>query len=575
MKKYRYIAALAAFMSLTTGCYELDVYPEDQLSVGTFWKTQDHADQIMMGIYNMLPSDDIFGRQFGFDCLGGVGSGYDPASYDQMAKGTYTSTSGLVVNKFKKLYEGIARANLLLQNVDRCDMSDELKARYKGEARFLRALYYFTLLDFFGPVPVYDESTVIAEDFMNMMEPRSSVEKVREFILADLDNAKDHLPMEWDGPNKGRAIAGAAMALKGKVLLFAQQYKEAAQCFEAIVQGKYGKFELYPDYANLFKPGGDESSEMIFAVQNIGGVGQDFGMPTTFYMGTRAAYGSCWNNVMASTSLVDSYEWKDGRPFDWNEVIPGFNESNEVKKATFYSVLSSDKKSVEKYTEARQKLLEMYDNRDPRMKASLILPYTFFDGWVKNAPKRTEYVITAKKGEAHENNGFIRVNGNYEFYLWRKFVAEGNMGGAINNRADTPINFPIIRLADVYLMLAECYNQMENGDQGKAVEFINKVRARVGMPGLNSGPEWLKATSKDEVFARIRHERAIEFAAEGLSFSDMKRWKLLETLNGDVKGFTGSKYYTRVVRSRDYLWPIPQSEIDKNPNLLPNNPGWF
>ena len=72
------------------------------------------------------------------------------------------------------------------------------------------------------------------------------------------------------------------------------------------------------------------------------------------------------------------------------------------------------------------------------MKASIILPYTHYAGWVKNAPKDTEFILLEKQGDAHENNGFIRVNQNYQLYLWRKFVAEGNMDGAINNRADTP-----------------------------------------------------------------------------------------------------------------------------------------
>ena len=149
MKKYKLFITLAASLFLTSSCYDLDVYPEDQLSSGTFFQTQDHADQIMMGVYSQMQSDDIFGRQFGLDCLGGIGSGYDPASYAVIGRGTYNSTSGLVTGKFKNLYEGIARANILLQNVDRCDMSDELKLRYKAEARFMRALYYFTLMDFF------------------------------------------------------------------------------------------------------------------------------------------------------------------------------------------------------------------------------------------------------------------------------------------------------------------------------------------------------------------------------------------------------------------------------------------
>lgn len=578
MKKYKLFITLAASLFLTSSCYDLDVYPEDQLSSGTFFQTQDHADQIMMGVYSQMQSDDIFGRQFGLDCLGGIGSGYDPASYAVIGRGTYNSTSGLVTGKFKNLYEGIARANILLQNVDRCDMSDELKLRYKAEARFMRALYYFTLMDFFGPVPVYDESTIVAEDFMNMLEPRKSLEEVRKFIIDDLDNADTYLPTEWDASNAGRATKAAAMSLKGKVLLYAKEYEAAKECFEAVVtnkEGKYGEKELYPDYAGLFKPGGDESSEMIFAIQNIGGVGQDFGMPTTFYMGSRASYGSCWNNVMASIDFVDSYECKDGKPFDRNDYFEGYNENIDIRKEVLYAKLDNSKKVVT-YPASREKLLEMYENRDPRMKASIILPYTHYAGWVKNAPKDTEFILLEKQGDAHENNGFIRVNQNYQLYLWRKFVAEGNMDGAINNRADTPINFPIIRLADVYLMLAECYNQMENGDQEKAVYYINKVRNRasVNMPEINNGKPWMEARTKEEVFARIRHERAVELAAEGWSFSDMRRWGLLEEVAGPVKDIVNKKLYDRVVNERDYLWPIPQDEIDKNPNLRPNNPGW-
>lgn len=78
------------------------MYIEDQLSSGTFFQTQDHADQIMMGVYSQMQSDDIFGRQFGLDCLGGIGSGYDPASYAVIGRGTYNSTSGLVTGKIQK-----------------------------------------------------------------------------------------------------------------------------------------------------------------------------------------------------------------------------------------------------------------------------------------------------------------------------------------------------------------------------------------------------------------------------------------------------------------------------------------
>ncbi len=567
--KYFFIPFVFLFVN---GCYDLDRYPNSEVSSGTFWQTKDQADEAMAGIYSQLQNNYVFGIVYGLDCLSDIGTGYDDPGYVSIARGTYTATTGLVTSKWSNLYEGIARANLVMQNIGKIssdEMSDELKTQYTGEAKFLRALFYFELLNFFGGVPLYDESVVVSESFSEMMEPRSTEEKVQEFILSDLDAAIASLPEEgaWDSSDYGRATKGAAQSLKGKVLLFNKQYSEAATLFESVISS--GKYELYSSYEDLFKPGGDASNEMIFAIQNIGGVGQDYGMPMTHYMGTRSSFGSCWDNVTAATDFVDSYEYLDGKPFNWEDWISGFTTSADIQDATFRATLSADKKTVESYPDAKDKLLEMYDQRDPRMQQSLILPYTQYKGWVSNAKKDCEYVIATG---VNESNGFIRVNNNWEIYLWRKFVAEYDMDGAINNRDDTPINFPLIRYADVLLMLAECYNEMD--DQPDAVKLINQVRNRVGMPGINSGPSWLAANDKEEVFERIRHERAVELAAEGHRFDDLKRWGLLETLNGKVeKSFTGRSYYTKVFSERDYLWPIPQSEIDKNSSLT-QNPGW-
>lgn len=150
------------------------------------------------------------------------------------------------------------------------------------------------------------------------------------------------------------------------------------------------------------------------------------------------------------------------------------------------------------------------------------------------------------------------------------------MNGAMNNRADTPINFPLIRYADVLLMMAECEWALNN--DAVAINYINQVRQRpsVEMPALTWQGEDSPVNVKthDEVFTRLRHERAIELAAEGQSFDDMKRWGLLETLNGKPeKEITGNIRYTHGVSSRDYLWPIPSGEREKNPELT-QNPGW-
>ena len=118
MNKYKLFLAYTASLFLMSSCYDLDRYPEGELSSGTFFQTQDHADQAMMGVYSMMTDDDVFGVQFGFDCLGGVSSGYDGAAYPNIMHGTYTTTEGTVSNKYKKMYEGISRANIILPTVD-------------------------------------------------------------------------------------------------------------------------------------------------------------------------------------------------------------------------------------------------------------------------------------------------------------------------------------------------------------------------------------------------------------------------------------------------------------------------
>lgn len=575
MKKITILsAALALTMSLT-GCYDLDRYPTDKLSSGTYFKTEDHAKSAIVGVYSRLQNDNVFGLQFSMDCLGGIAMGYDNASYTNIQRGTYDVTNSQVSNKWSNLYESIARANIVLQNVDGCSMSDELKAQYKAEARFLRALFYNELLNFFGGVPIYDETTDVSKDFANMKNPRSTADQVRKFILDDLAVAYNGLPQSWGSADYGRATKYAARALEGKVYLYNKQYAEAKTCFEDVIL--HGGYSLYNDYAGLFLPGGDESNEMIFAVQNMGGVGTDFGMPMCFYMGTRASYGSCWNNVMVATTFADSYEWKDGRQFSWKEYFAGTEladyETNNATKAKFFNSTFKGSK-VTTFTAYRDQIKQLYADRDPRMTATLITPYSDYLGWYKNAEAPSVLVLPV--ASIKDGNGYIRVNGGYNCYLWRKFVPAGDMNGSMNNRADTPINFPLIRYADVLLMMAECEWALNN--DAVAIDYINQVRQRpsVMMPKLtwNGVDSPVNVKTHDEVFARLRHERAVEFAGEGLSFNDMKRWGLLETLNGKSENeITGKSRYKRAVSSRDYLWPIPSTEIEKNPDLT-QNPGW-
>lgn len=580
MNKYKiFITACIALVTFS-GCYDLDRYPYDQVSEGTFWKNETQVNQGMMGVYSALRKNNAFGLKFAIDNISDMGIGYDNQGFGPVLLGTYTGRTALVKDTWKSLYDGVMRSNLAIRKISEAtEITPEAKSKYIAEAKFLRAVFYFQLYNLYGGVPLYDETINQSTDYNTLLKARSTAQETVDFILKDLTEVIDggSIPVKWETGNTGRATLGAAYALRGKVYLYTKEYAKASKDFEEIMNDASGKgygYKLYDSYADLFKPGGDESSEMIFAIQNSGGVGADYGMPMTFYMGTRSSFGSCWNNVMPSVKLVDAYELKNGKKFNWEDYIPGFTANNAVKDETFVSTLTADGKAIATYPKNRDILLQIYEDRDPRLSATVILPYTNYNGWVSNKARTCEFVV-ARNVAPNETNGFIRINGAYtESYIFRKFVAEGNMSGGINNREHTPINFPLIRLADVYLMYAECQNEL--GNLNIAVDYINKVRQRpsVNMPAINSGAEWLKASNKAQVFDRIQHERAVELAAEGHRWDDLRRWNLAKTLiPGNVYGFTGKRLLSKEFTDRDMLWPIPGDEMDINPNLV-NNPGW-
>ena len=209
------------------------------------------------------------------------------------------------------------------------------------------------------------------------------------------------------------------------------------------------------------------------------------------------------------------------------------------------------------------------------MMATLIVPYSIYNGCIGKTTPRDMLFAMDHNVQGNENQGTIRNNKGWISYLYRKFVVEYDLGGAISDRLHTPFEFPLIRYADVLLMLAEAYN--ENNQLDKAVAEFNKVRARVDMPGLNSGPAWMLVTSKEQMAERIRKERAVEFAGEGLRFSDLRRWgwEIASKAMSEVDAINiyGEFIYTHKFSERDMLWPIPGVEIERN-EALKQNPGW-
>jgi hypothetical protein len=582
MKKIIIYLLFACIGISFTGCYELDLYPADTVSQGTFWQNETHVKQGLTGVYAALRSDEAFGLSFMFDNLGEIGYGYDGQAYSQAILGTYTAREGFVQNKWSQLYEGVQRANGFIANVQNMTTLDEgVKAEYIAEGRFLRAVFYFQLLDFYGGVPYYDETTNVNAEYAEMKKPRSSADEIRGHIIDDLNEAIARLKATNDAADYGRATKGAAYALRGKVYLYNREWTSAISDFEEIVYNKsnnYG-YQLHSDYKELFGLyDGNKSNEMIFAIQNKGGAGNPYGMKLCFYLGTRNSFGSCWNNGVPSCDLVDMYEYPDGRAFNWEDIYPGFNSMSMEGRRDLLSVkLNAGGLAIESLLNAdTAKILSAYTNRDPRLMATMIVPYSHYAGWISNAPKDMLYVLHHPTGGSPtEANGFMRNNnGSWTTYFWRKFVPESNLGGSITDRAYTPFEYPLIRLGDVLLMLSEAYN--EAGQLDKAIVEFNKVRQResVNMPPLNNGSPWMQVSSKEDMTQRIRKERAIELACEGHRFSDLRRWGIAREVLSErpARSIYGNVQYTHKFGDRDMLWPIPGVEIDRTG--IEQNPGW-
>lgn len=577
--RLRYIALYAAIAAVCGGCESLDYTPGDQMSGQTFWQTEDHARQAAVGMYAAMKEPWCFGMEFTFDMCSDLADGTSPWS-DVSRGDAFSSNSSGVQNHWQYLYELVHRANTVIRNVAGMPISQETIDRVTGEARFLRAMAYFRMLNCWGGVPYYDETCDINEEFAHLDAPRCTADELRGHILDDLTDAIRKLPVSWDAADLGRATKGAAYALRGKVYLFNRQWDEAVADFEEIVYNKtynYG-YSLHPDYNDLFRLyNGRHSDEMIFSIQSIDGNTAGYALDIVSYFGNKSTMRLiAGNRIVPSATLVDMYENPDGSQFDWDDVFPGFNAGDSQMRRRLMCV-AIDQGSTEVTSTLDSdttKVMDAYRLRDPRLCLNVITPYSHYLGTdAGSSPMDKQFVLAdpTKGGAPMEAMAFIRNSEGWNSYFWRKWIPTGNLDGYWGEYTRTPYEFPLIRLGDVLLMLAEAYN--ESGAIDKAVIELNKVRERVGMPGLDSGPAWLAVNGKEDMAERIRRERAFELAGEGQRYWDLKRWGLLEQSVKNATDIFGDLMYTRTYQERHQLWPIPLVEMERNLSLT-QNPGW-
>ncbi len=586
MKRILTLATGLAILTLTS-CRKdlLDTAPYDQLATENMWKSDNLTDQGVMGIYNALRAGNDGGSASGreiyqYDRFGPTGMIRDGES---MMLGTITPGNGLFSNVWQDMYTGIIRANDAITNIPlKSPSSDEKKARLVAESKFLRAYFYYRLNQVWKGVPIYTEPTPYNE----FTKARSTEQEVWDLVIADLTDCinEANLPDKYasGSPDYGRATKGAAYALRGKVYMYTKQWSNAAADFQKV---KDLGFKLFPDYVQLFKEANERSDEMIFSIQNIGVPG--LGSTTQKYCGTRSSFGSCWNTYLVSPYLVDTYENADGSKFNWDDIIPGFSSMSPVARQVYFlrdnmtaqeiNAATGRGADMSKYlpTGNEARIKQAYLNRDPRLADNVITPYSDYNG-VLGSANQTVFSRFPYRTDGNPDHDLRTDTRTFFYYLYRKFVYEGN--AETLDRTYGPTDMPLIRYAEVLLLWAEALNESNNVPG--AIEKVNEVRARVGMPALQQTDANLPTyvTGQDDMRERIRHEVRVEFPNEGIIYFDELRWKTWKETtfqNGAGIQQVWGQPSTPYSWGGDYLyaWPIPQAEIERNSSLT-QNPGW-
>ena len=583
MKKI-YLLTIAIVM--LTACEDfLGRHPHDKVSSETAFESAILAENVVNGVYSNLIYDyvTVDASRVNWDAYSSV---MDPTNSLCTSKYNYLTGKILTNNSifqtyWKRYYEGINRANDVINNINRVpDMTDEHKAKRIAECKFIRAYHYYRLNCLWRGVPIYLENLAPSE----YTRPRSSEEEVWQLIIDDCTAAIEceSLPGKIDkgSSDYGRITKGAAYTLRGKAYMWLKEYALAEADFKEV--GNLG-YALYTGgYENLFKEANERCDEMIFSAQMVAKSGN--GNCFSYIYGSYCTTGFGNSELLLNTNFVNSYEEKNGKPFDWNNYIPGYNEMSPKERSVYFlrnnmsdtevSQMATYGAKMSEYdaigNEARIKAA--YANRDPRLAATAITPYAEYKGGASGA----EVVYTMRYPYRNWESPQLDLRGsqtNQMLYMIRKFVTVGRES---TNIQYNPVDAPIFRYADVLLSLAEAIN--EQGRTAEAMQYVNQVRSRAGVQLLGTN-EYTQVVNKEQMAERIRKEKKWELACEEQLYYEELRWETWKedkfAENNGLQHVWGDPVYTYSWGGEEYWkWPIPSTEREMN-NILKQNEGWL
>jgi hypothetical protein len=514
MKKNNISILLCVFILLA--CDDgLDFVPTGEVSETIFWKQERDARLAVNAAYSQLDNTTMVKQLDGVtDIAYRASSG--PGTFHDVGAGTIDPTNSAIGSQWDRYFRGVRRANDVINNIDRIKQGDpNVLARLEAEARFLRAYYYTQLTSLWGDVPLIQKPLDISEHVS-----RTDKETVVDFIIDELDAiiSTNALPKAYTGSDIGRATHGAALALKARVALRNDRFAIARDAAKAVMDLEI--YELYPDYGELFQYAGQNSSEVIFDRQYT--VGGD----------TYGAFGYSAASIGGS-SVVEPIH-------------------NLFLKYDYKGPVNPD---------------NPYENIDPRWDFTVYYTGQTAGNSVYNSWPQSTTTDRVSANEWATDHG-------YNLKKWIDYDADKD------NPSNGSINMILIRYADVLLMYAEAKIELNEIDQS-VYDAINEIRQRptVEMPIITAGK------SQAELRQILRDERAVELAFEGLRLYDMNRWKIGEEKAGLVQGMFyqeegssewkiwNSGFQRRFDPSRDYLWPIPQAEVEIN-EAIGQNPNY-
>ncbi len=511
--KYALGVALLASLGACKKYTDLDVDNPNRLDEGIFWRTATDAVQGTNAVYgNFYRNGPSRWLPYFLDVRSD--DGYSTSPWNELR-----SISGLNVTDYNfevqidtwaHHWRGVYRANQVIANVPAIEMDATLRGRYVAEAKFLRAWYYYNLVTIWGNIPL-----ILEPSLPNDKPSQAPQADVWAQIEKDLTEAAAVLPVSYSGDEIGRATKGAAHGLLGRTLLQQGKNQQAVDALAYLVTGAgAGNYALIANYYDNFRHTTENNRESVFEIQfkmRPENSGEDG--PTS--------------NVGTSRA-----------PF-FAPPGHGFNDANMHRWVLneFHQELTSD------------------GSRDPRLAVTAL-----YDSTDVRGPAFTQVYGSSFTSKNYDAGIASRV-------WYRKYL---NDEMRINEFEvfNGPKNFRSIRYADVLLMYAEALNNL--GRTSEAYAFVDRVRERVSMNRLSV----IRPGMTQAAFQRqIEHERITELSGECTRWNDLARWGYFDDAAKLAQLQARDSEFANFRIGRNKYQPIPQSEIDINPNLI-QNPGW-